>query len=435
MKMNFRYFRKLISTFFIKIYRDKKLILIFVFFLSISASLFFLSFLKNIGPEEHKIPGSDYLSFYEPVADNIFKGQGILIKEDADAKYPIGYPLILSALFSISDLLNVERIMIIIAFNVLVAALTVCFLFLFVKSFLNKKIALISAVLWATYPLNLWFIKNPNTEVPFILILYASLWLYILAIKKGSLKLFFSSGFLIGLISLIRPIAAFLIIPLVGLIFLLVQKKSVKEKVLFSIILTVAYIIVISPWIIYVFLNTGKIIPLSTNGPSSIASGLTMMFDNVREDTVIILPNDVVALINESRVVKMDSFISISTFFFKKLVSQPITSLKLIIIKIIRSWYATSEMWWEKEILMVQLLYLIPGIAGIGIWLKKIKEKFPYLLFLSVIIFYFWLATVVAFSILRYMIPVMGIFMIFSAITFSYLIDRLILKQKGENRL
>lgn len=411
----------------------------------------FLVFLKNIGPKEHRIPGPDYLGFYEPIAESISQGRGIPVKEvitEESAKkisqgkeipideylsfrYPIGYPLILSVLFDISNLFDIEKLRLIMIFNVFITALATCFLFLFVKSILSKRIALISAFLWASYPLNLWFIKNPNTEVPFIMIFYFALWVYILGVKKRSIGLFLVTGALIGFMSLIRPTAVFLFVPFTFLIFFLVKKSSFRQKILFSLILITAYIIVISPWIIYIYLNIGRIVPLSTNGSPSIAAGLTMIVDKIKEDTLIILPDDVVDLINQFRVTKIDSFMDISTFFFKKLVTQPITFLKLVIIKMVRSWYGISEMWWEREILAVQFLYLIPGIVGIGLWFRKIKEKFPYLLLLLAIIFYFWLATIVALSILRYMIPVMGIFMVFVAITINTIINNLVKSWKN----
>ena len=98
-----------------------------------------------------------------------------------------------------------------------------------------------------------------------------------------------------------------------------------------------------------------------------------------------------------------------------------------------RAWYATSETWWEKEILLVQLFYLIPGIIGLLSSFKKFKEEIPYLLLLLIIIIYFWLVTIIGLSILRYMIPVMGILMIFSAITVNTIMNKLIKSSQYES--
>ena len=422
-----------ISTLFFHIYNNKKLILISIFIFSLLVSSFYLIFLKNIGPKEHQIPGTDYLGYYEPVAESISQGKGIPIKEEIAIRYPTGYPLILSGLFSFSRFLGLEKSVTIFVFNVFITAFATCFLFLFVKSIFNKKIALISAILWASYPFNLWLTKNPNTEVPFILLFYIALWQYVLGIQRHSLKFFFISGTLIGFVSLIRPISIFLPFPLAILVFFLIKQSTLKQKLIFSFSLLIAYILVISPWIIYVYLNTGRLIPLSTGGPPSIYGGLTMMISEPKEKGKVILPEDVINLINELKARDMESFKDIFRSLLEKLVNKPIVFLKLIGIKMTRAWYATSETWWEKEILLVQLFYLIPGIIGLLSSFKKFKEEIPYLLLLLIIIIYFWLVTIIGLSILRYMIPVMGILMIFSAITVNTIMNKLIKSSQYES--
>lgn len=423
----------LILTFFSNIYNNKRQLLISIFIFSLLTALFYLFFLKDVGPKEHKIPGPDYLDYYEPVANSIMKGEGIPVKKNIGIRYPIGYPLILSVLFSVSNFLNIDKLRLIVISNVLITAFTSCFLFLFVNSIFNKKIALISAFLWMTYPFNLWLTKNPNTEVPFILLFYLALWQYILGIKRLSLKFFFISGALIGFMSLIRPISIFLPFLLAILTPFLIKQSNLWQKFIFSLLLLMTYLIVISPWIIYVYLNTGRLIPLSTGGPPSIYGGLTMMLSEPEEKGKVILPPDVINLITELKERNMESFTNIFHSFLEKLVNKPVVFLKLISIKMTRAWYATSETWWEKEISLVQLFYLIPGIIGLLFSFKKFKEKIPYLLLLLIIIIYFWLATIVAFSILRYMIPVMGILMIFSAITLNTIMNKLIKSYQYES--
>lgn len=435
-------FRDLINFFlkiFFKVYRNKKLLLVFIFLLSFLVCLFFLFFLKNIGPEQHNVPGRDYLDYYAPIAERIMKGEGFPVKEKIGISnehigtfYPPGYPVILTILFSFSDLLNIERIKLIVIFNIFLTVIATCFLFFLVKCIFNKKIALISSLLWMSYPFNLWLIKNPNTEVPFIFFLFFAFWIYILGVKKSSFKFFFLAGFLLGLASLVRAISAFLIIPLAILLFFSV-KNSLKKRAFLSLILLVAFILTVLPWILYVYFNIGEVIPIAEGGPRSVHYGLILMVD-LPEEGKLILSDDVINLINRSRDKKIeDSVFNAVKFFSEELKNDPITVFKLVGTKIIRSWYATSVSWWEKEILLIQLLYLIPAIAGIVVWLKKLKEKRTYLIFLLTIVFYFWVLTIIAHSILRYMVPVMGIVMIFVSITFWYLLDNLIIKIRKKN--
>ena len=421
---------KSILVSFSGIYNNKTNLLIFIFIISILFSLIFLFLFKNIGPSEHSIPGTDYLSFYEPVANDILQGKGIRVQESFAIRYPPGYPIILSSVFWLSQLAGIDRLEMVVIFNVIITAIVCCFLFLLIEFIFNKKIALISVFLWATYPFNLWFIKNPNTEVPFILLFYSALLAYVLALRKNYFKLLLLSGVFLGFASLVRPIALFLAVPLLFLIFFMAKLTPFRKKILLSIVFLIGYIVVISPWLIYVYLNTGRLLPLSTGGFSNIPAGLTFMVDKSKinngiQEGKMELPNDIVDLIERSRAANADDLGEITSFFWQETKRNPITLLKLIGIKIGRAWYATSEMWWEKQILILQLIYLLPAMAGIMIWFKKNKEKISYLFFLLVIVFYFWVATVLALSILRYMIPVMGLIMTFSAITIDTIISKL----------
>ena len=433
-----------ILNFLSNIYKKKRLILIFIFCFSILISLSYLVFLENIGPKGHKVPGSDYLNYYAPVAENISHGKGVFIKEIMTKngpkkivegekvpaakyisfKYPIGYPLILSGLFHISNLTKIKKIEIIKFFNVVVSAFTCIFLFLIAESIFGKRIALISSFLWMSYPFNLWFIKNPNTEVPFMFLLYLAIWIYILARKKRSIILIGISGILIALSSLIRPIVIFLPIVLVIFLFFFL-KEGIRRKILFSLIFLTSYIIVILPWEIYIFLETNRFVLLSTNGPPSIVDGLTFDLKPGSGGNRITCPKDILLLMERAKTSRLDSVFKVFCFLSNELISKPVPLIELIGCKMARSWYATSQMWWEKKILLVQIFYLIPAFGGIAVWFKNFREKKIYLIFFLLVIAYFWGMTVVALSILRYMVPIMGLVIIFSAIALDVIVDKL----------
>ena len=415
-------FKNKILYFFSDIYTKNRKTLFFIFFLSLLISSFFLLFFKNIGPAEHQIPGTDYLSLYKPIASNILKGKEFTIEGKLVTRVPPGYPLILAMIFRISEILRINEIGLIIIFNIFISALSCCVLFLIAESIFNKKIALISSFLWMSYPFNLWFIKNPHTEVPFILFLYLSLLFYILALKKKRIEFFFFSGLFIAIASLIRPITLFLPIILTLLTFFLLKENSKKFKVLFIIIFLIGTLIPILPWEGYVFSKTGRIIPLAESGPSNIKAGLTFALLRPRQGEKKVVSNDVLELMKEIQSKKLDSGEKILYLCLQELIDKPLTFLKLIGFKIVRSWYATSRRWYEKEILIIQIFYLSFAIFGIKYGVKLYRDKIRYIILLLIIIFYFWGVTFLVHSILRYMIPVMGLVIIFSAISIEFLI-------------
>ncbi len=414
---------KSISILFGYIYRDKKLLLLLIFLISLFASLIFLLLLKNVGPSQHNIPGTDYLSLYKPVTQSLLEGKGFTKEGELITKIPPGYPIFLSVIFGLSFFLGIEELQLIVFFNIFISALAVCFLFLLVNSIFNKKIALISAILWASYPFNLWFIKNPNTEIPFIFFLYLGIWLYILAVKKRHIGFVFLAGVFIGLTSLIRPISMLLPLLLFFLVFFLLKKSSRKIKIFLALFLLLGSLVTIIPWEGYILLKTGNIIPLSTNGSSSIVGGFAFALRPTESGERAPVPDDVLVLMKKIKKEQPSSLGEVFKFFNHELKNKPISFFKLIGIKITRAWYATSQMWHEKEILTVQLFYLAFAVLGLVHVFKKNKEKIKYILLLLVIIFFFWGMTIIALSILRYMVPVMGLVFIFSAFSVEYILS------------
>ena len=416
----------LILKFFESIYNNKKSLLIFIFFTAVLFSLIFLFFFKNIGPAEHQIPGSDYLNLYEPMARNIVEGKGVAVEGRVPLTIGLGYPIILSGIFSLAQRLGIGELDLVVVFNVILTALTSVFLFLLASELFNKKIALIASFLWLSYPFNLWFLKNPNTESPFILLLLAGLWLYVLAFKKGRLKLVFLSGFILGMASFVRIVGLFFPLFLVLLLPFFLKDVSQKRKLLLAVILLMGSFIAFLPWGIITFSETGGFIPFSTWGPEAIVASATWIASPGAREPAEIIPNDVIALTERVKAAELTSFPEVAQFFSQELISRPLPLLKLTGLKLARSWYGTSTRWHEEWIVLaIQLLYLMTAFLGLFCLIKAVKNKFGEIIFLLAVIFFFWGMNFIAVSIMRYMIPVMGLVMIFSAVLINFLIEKL----------
>jgi len=424
---------RLILNFFDNIYNRKRYLTIFIFSLSVICSLIFLSFFSKMGPSQHQLPGSDYLEYYQPVANSILQGKGIPVKEGLGIRYPPGYPIILSIIFGLSKLIEINELQLIVIFNIIITAATACFLFLIAKSIFNKKIAIIASILWLSYPFNLWFIKNPNTEIPFMLLLYAGIWLYISALKKRRFGFILFSGIILGFASLIRPVSLLFPFLLALLTIFLLKENPKRIYFLLALVLLIGSFMAIFPWEAYVFSATKQLIPLSKGGSPAVIDGLTFALTTGAEGDKVTVPGDVLALMERARNADLDTGTKILQFCTRELMEKPTTFLKLLGLKLTRSWYATSQMWWEGKILMVQLLYLLTGLTGLIYVIKVNKNKIRWIIFLLSIVLYFWAMTVSVHSVLRYMVPAMGLVIIFSAITVSVILDKLLKKFKFLN--
>ena len=418
----------------VKIYQNQKLLLTFIFLLSLFVSTVFLFVLGNVGPVEHGVPGSDYSGFYKPLAENILAGKGFILGDGKNIDAP-GYPFFLALIFLLARFLQIGELQLIVFFNLLLTAVSACLLYLLAKHLFDKKIALVASFLWLTYPFSLWFIKNPNTEVPFIVLFFLGLWLYLSALKKEQIRLIFLTGLILGVAALVRP-SAWLFVVLAIIIFLLTSwnksnlRISLTKRIGLVTFLIIGALVIILPWEVYVFSETGRLIPLATGGGAAMVDGLTFGLRTGAAGDQVVLPGDVLALMERAKGESLLTIPQVLQFLGTELVEEPLAFFKLIGLKILRSWYATSQMWWEGRILLVQLVYLSSGLAGLIYSLRRYKEKIKEIIFMLAVISYFWALAIIALSILRYMVPAMGLVFIFSAIFAVALIERLVKNSK-----
>ena len=391
--------------------KKKTLILLIVF--SVSVSTFYVLMFSKFAPSQLLEPGTDYQT-YSKVAEALIGSNQNIKDYDRSSRYPIGHPLYLTMIYYFSELSGIELREMIVIINILISALSVCLIFLIAESFMLKKIAFFSSILFATYPFFLFFIYNPHSEVPFILLFLLSVLFFIKMLQKSSFKYVFLAGFFLGLSSLVRPIV--FILPLFTIVFIIINfRKRMRIAFLLSTIFMLAYIITIMPWIVYLYLSTGTFISLSTGAPPAIADGLKHLINPGVRGDLIQLPTDVHELILQAESAGNDSSIELIKFFFRSLFSYPFAMGKLILIKIFRSWYATSQMWFEWQIAFTQILYIVPSVFGFYLFWNRVKKVDKMILtYLLLLIGYFWLASITVLSILRYMVPVMGFIIIFT---------------------
>lgn len=423
-----------IYNFLNKIYQERKFLLLSVFFASLFFSIVFLFFFSKAGPAQHQETGTDYKIYYEPIANNILEGKGFIFREGVVVGgVPIGYPLILAGILYLSQLIEIEKLWLITVFNVLISALAPIFLFLLAQEIFNKRIGLISAFLWMTYPFNLWFFKNPNTEVPFIALFFLAIWILVLAFKRHSLKLMFLAGIFLGMSSSIRYISLFISVPIFFFILFYFSKdKSKKIAFLMALILLAGQLTIVLPWDFYLLIKDGHHIPFSSINSGGFVNGFVFAWRPGAGGDKAKYSSDIADLMEKTRKTELKNISEVIRFSFKELVLNPITFLKLMLIKTERAWYATSQMWWEGKILLIQSFYLFLALIGLAFWLKIYREKIKYLFFLLIIIFYFWGTTVIALSIMRYMVPAMGMVIIFSAVAINEIGRKLNLNLKNK---
>lgn len=370
-------------------------------------------------PAEYKVnESSDYLHFYEPVAENLMKGNGFVLDNGSLAiRYPPGYPLILAVIFKTALLFEVPRTTILSAFIVVFYSGSSLFLFLLAKSIYNEAVALLVSALWITYPFGLWITKQPNSEIPFLFMFWGTFYLYwrVMSQAKSKKGGIFVVGILLGMLMLIRPIAIGLPFIFAFFVWVIPHHQVLPtrmRRLQLSVILLLGSLLVVFPWQWRLQAETDEFYLLSSGGLPSIIDGITFGVNEKYREEISLSEDLLVIMRHYDRTHKSGELGTLSKFVVytrEHLSNNPLLVAKLVGYKALRSWYATDSQRFEKTIMIVQSCYL--GLILLGITkLKGINHKDRiFFVFILSVAFYFWGMTTIVLSILRYMIPVMGL--------------------------
>lgn len=332
---------------------------------------------------------TDYRHYYEPVARNIAAGNGIVLDGVLATKYPPVHPLLLSAVFLLAKYLPVSETVLLAGFTFVCAAVAACFLFLVSRELWGNPLSFIPVVLWLTYPLGLYVYVlgldgYPLSEISFIAVLFPMVWLLWRTLRQEhrNFGLYVGVGVLAGLAMLIRSIA--IGIPIVLILLLAPFRGAVcmtkAAYILTGFALLAGAVLVVLPWEVTMYRETGGIIPLSHVGRSNFVDGLTSFAITTKSyRQTVSVPIEVEALMNRllSRREEMDSSLFDTVLVLAdELRRNPVAMLELFVIKSARSWYASDSGRYESIMLALQIPYLVAaGLGGIFAWHRKPKHK------------------------------------------------------------
>ncbi len=339
--------------------------------------------------------------FYSPAAQSLLDGAGYRVDGKFSDRYPPLYPVFLAGVYAATGAHGTGNTVypVIIAF---LQALNCGWIFLIARRMLcPEKIA---AAFFATCPFfaALSMTGYAWTAMPLFLFLFFAAVFFLLKAADGRRKQFFSaaSGSALGLSCLAWPAPVYIWVVFTA--YLALKKAGKRAGAVFIL----AFFLPILMWSSIVWKNTGHFRVSGGQWPS-VRDGLTHAespkfgaFEFVRKAREEMLSG------------RVNSPGQAASFIKERLAADFSGTLSFMAFKFFRPWYATDSEKHEGLILAVQLPYLLLAAAGLsGLWKKRKDEVF---LFLGIVC-YFWLAAFAVLPILRYMMPAMGVLMIFSA--------------------
>lgn len=357
---------------------------------------------------------ADYTTFYEPVARSLLAGDGFTFRAGQPATaYPPGHPVMLAGVFWLAGVLGVSEGTALAVVAALVMGIGSALLWGVARRVWSPRAALLAPLLWMTYPFALWLTKQPNSELPFLVALFGAWYVLWRAVLQRSRRwpLFFLCGILVGIAMLIRPIAIG-----VGVLFGLLlwgTRRDLEPRVRAGVIglLLLGNLVAVLPWEVWLYRQTSGVVLLSTNGPASIQDGLTFAVNPGAQRQPTQVSAGVAAVMQrvQARSGQLTSLGAVAAVMWAELRTHPIAVGELVALKAARSWYGTDSGRQETAIPLIQAVYLLIFLAAsyaawtrggparqltVGVWL---------------LVLYFWGMTVLALSILRYMVPAIGL--------------------------
>jgi len=229
----------------------------FLIFLGTLAFLIRVSFISKVGVKE----SADGL-LYSNIALNLLQGEGFTQTiRSYEFIVPPLYPLFLTFVYLLFGIENYLSVVIIQSFF---SAITCLLIYLIGKKLFNTGVGVLSSLYFAIYPVSIWWNSYFLTETIYTFFLVLFVWYLIFLFSKNKIaagELIFS-GVIWGLCNLVRP-NIILFFPFLLLWVFLIHKKNYLKY--FSLIF-LGMIIIIAPWILYVYTSYGIIAPIGSYG-------------------------------------------------------------------------------------------------------------------------------------------------------------------------
>jgi len=282
------------------------------------------------------------------------------------------------------------------------------------------RLALLTSLLWSTYPLQLWLTQQPSGMNAFSVLLLLSVWLFLRWSRQGSYPVLYGTavGASLAVTSLVKPFAIALPAVFAVLAWLCDVPSPRRKRAVFSAGVLLMYIIIISPWEFWAWQATGQWLPLCKGGAPAMVDGLSFGLAR-RGASELPLPKDVLSVAKDvaKHANQFTSSKRVVQFMRVEAREKPMAVFHLFLIKAIRSWYGNDSHTHEKWIVLIQLLYLPMVLLGGRLaWDSEIRRR-NFLLVAATVTLYYWaMTTLVALAIVRYMLPASALLLILAGI-------------------
>jgi 4-amino-4-deoxy-L-arabinose transferase-like glycosyltransferase len=368
---------------------------------------------------------SDYHGTYAPVARRILQGRGPVLEDGTPlTRYPPGYPFLLAGAFAASEAIGVDEEWALTLLHIASFALAALLLFEIASQLWPWPRTLLAPLAFSSYPLALWATTLAGTETVFLPVLYACFLAFCAALRARGLAVRegLACGLSAGIAMMIRPAAIGLGLLMAALALFGIGGKKPMERVGLAVVILAGSLIALAPWLFWLHGKTGSFRMVS-GGVASIRDGLTFTGPLNTKGTTkrryrksIQVSEGLAELtgVVQQRYSDLRSLSDVAALLREQWKERPAAVAELVGRKAARSWYGTDSGRYEWPILAMQLLYAIPLLLGLRAAWRSGREFSRGLVCAALaVLVYSWGMTVVVLSIVRYMMPAIGLLFAF----------------------
>jgi len=357
---------------------------------------------------------TDFTLFYQPVAERLADGHGLEVAEDQPAlRYPPGYPIVLAGAFVLGDAVGLSRGVSIDLVTVVAASAAGVLLHLAARRVFDRRHAWLSSALWMAYPLTLWTAKQPNSELPFMVALYGAVLLLTTFIvdREGPTARLLAAGALLGLAATIRPLGL-LFLPVVALVLgvRLLARPGHRAALVLAFVVAGAVPIALASGVMSAAAHTPVL--LSDANEVNLLEGLSFAADSRAEADSLPMPGGLTDFVVETqaREVELSAPGAAEGYLADSVRDRPGVVAQLVAFKALRSWYGTESFRYEGLIAAIQLVWATAATVGAVLCWRHGGGRRWYAILTGALTVGSWAAAVAALSIVRYLVPALGLF-------------------------
>lgn len=377
---------------------------------------------------------SDYIGFYRPVAERIADGDGIVSGEDGTpaTRYPPGYPVLLGTTFLAADAVGLDREAIVGPFTIVVAALAGVLLHLIARRTFDRRHAWVASAVWLAYPLTLWTTKQPNTEIPFLALLYGVVVLLVAPLGTGwaGWRRLAATGALLGVAAVVRP-AGLLLVPGFALVLWLRLAGGRWERTWQAGAFVLAFLVPVLAVSAWMSAAVDTPVLLSDSNDANLVEGLSFAVDSPAEADDLPMPGGLRDFVVETQAREGELLRegTATAYLRGAMRDRPVVVGELVAYKAARSWYGTETFRFEGALLVTQIIWVTATVVGAVAARRRSAGARWYVWLVLALTGCAWIATIGALSIVRYMVPTLGLFAPLVAVTVLASWDRLALRR------